>query len=92
MQMSPLYPSMTEWVADYDPITSLGDANWTVMFWRASSTSMQTFTAVHMMCPNDWQFLFCFLLQVTPSPRPSTSLCEFKWLLQPPNPLLAIPA
>lgn len=40
MQMSPLYPSMTEWVADYDPITSLGDANWTVMFWHASSTSM----------------------------------------------------
>ena len=31
MQMSPLYPSLTEWVADYDPITSLGDANWTVI-------------------------------------------------------------
>ena len=30
MQMSPLYPSKTDWVADYDPITSLGDANWTV--------------------------------------------------------------
>lgn len=30
MQMSPLYPSLTDWVADYDPITSLGDVNWTV--------------------------------------------------------------
>ena len=31
MQMSPLYPSLTEWVADYDPITTLGDANWAVI-------------------------------------------------------------
>ena len=30
MQMSPLYPSLTDWVPDYDPITSLGDVNWTV--------------------------------------------------------------
>jgi hypothetical protein len=30
MQMSPLYPSLTDWVPDYDPITSLGDCNWTV--------------------------------------------------------------
>ncbi len=43
MQVSPLYPSMTEWVADYDPITSLGDANWTVMHCHWDSTSFLCF-------------------------------------------------
>lgn len=61
MQMSPLYPSMTEWVADYDPITSLGDANWTVTFWRS-------FDQHANVCCSTHDVLACRVVSVASNP------------------------
>ena len=90
MQMSPLYPSKTDWVADYDPITSLGDANWTVPQ-LAEHTSllvgrahvMQTTTNNNCKLSFMHDFIRCVALKLRC--RPSMFLFVCKLLPLPPH-------
>jgi hypothetical protein len=86
MQMSPLYPSNTDWVADYDPITSLGDANWTVP--TVMRSCEKTLSRFILFFPPD------FIRYVVLKSRFRLSMFPFacKWLPPLPHPPLSTKA